>query len=316
MDRDVVLVTGIAGGLARLAARDLLTRGHDVVGVDYRRIPSDVEVPKQLRVFCANYNKTKIEDVFRQARPSLVLHLGRVGNLKERSGKRFDLNVIGSQKITALCLKYGVRRMVVLSTFHIYGADPLNHTPIYEDEPLRAGSDFPQIADAIQLDSQAVTAMFQYPQLQTVVLRPTNVVGPNICNAMSSLLREPRLPVLLGFDPMVQFVYESDLVEAIRAVAFSSPTGVFNVAGADGMPWSTAVRLAGAKSLPIPSSLASTLLRLAGMFSSAQPAYLVNFIKHPCVISDEPLRRTFGWSAQVPDAEAIRSTVAEVRGWV
>jgi hypothetical protein len=39
------------------------------------------------------------------------------------------------------------------------------------------------------------------------------------------------------------------------------------------------------------------------------PPYLVNFIKHPCVISDEAIRRTFGWEPQVDEVETVRSTV-------
>ncbi|MFW5740210.1 MAG: NAD-dependent epimerase/dehydratase family protein, partial [Myxococcota bacterium] len=174
---EVVLVTGIVGGLAQSVARALRAQGHRVVGVDYRPMPLRNRLPDGVTVFRANYNKTRIEEPFRRHRPTLVLHLGRVGNLKEEVGKRFALNVVGSQRITAMCLKYGVRRMVVLSTFHIYGADALNPTPIYEEDPLRAGTRFPEIADAIQLDNQAVMEMYRHPQLQTVVLRPCNVIG-------------------------------------------------------------------------------------------------------------------------------------------
>lgn len=312
MDRETVLITGIVGGLAQLVAQSLRAEGHKVVGVDYRRMPMRNRLPDGVTVYRANYNKTRIEVPFRSHRPTVVLHLGRVGNLKEGAGKRFDLNVVGSQKITAMCLKYGVRRLIVLSTFHIYGADPLNHTPIYEDDPLRAGSGFPEIADAIQLDNQAVQDMYRHPQLQTVVLRPCNVIGPNIQNAMSRLLRSSWLPVMMGFNPMVQFVHERDLTRAILAAAWNTPIGVFNVAGQGAMPWATAVKLAGARAIPAPSSVARAYLRTTGLFTATLPAYLVNFITHPCVISDDALRRTFDWAPVVRDTDAIRSTV-EVR---
>jgi UDP-glucose 4-epimerase len=309
MDREVALVTGIAGGLARRVAHALHDRGYHVVGVDYRSLPSASVLPEGTTLVRAHYNKTGIEDVFRRHRPSLALHLGRVGNLKEQLEKRFELNVIGGQKIAALCLKYGVRRLVVLSTFHIYGADPMNHTPISEDDPLRAGTEFPEIADAIQLDNHAWMTMYRYPQMQTVVLRPCNVVGPGIQNAMSRFLRQPRVPVMMGFDPMVQFVHERDLTSAILAVAGGTAIGVFNVAGKSALPWSAVVDLAGASRVPVPSSLAFAYLRVASLFTSTLPPYLVNFIKHPCVISDEAIRRTFGWAPQVDEAETIRSTV-------
>ncbi|MEO5728857.1 MAG: NAD-dependent epimerase/dehydratase family protein, partial [Byssovorax sp.] len=180
-----ILITGIAGGLARQTAALLQSRGHIVTGVDYREaqpIPGVV-------LHRASYDKTAIEDVFRRRSFDAVLHLGRVGNLTEEMEKRFDLNVLGSQKIMNLCLSYGVRSLIVLSTFHIYGAHARNPTPISEGDPLRAGYDFPQIADAIQLDNMASTWVYQHAEVRTVVLRPTNVVGPHIQNAMSRLLR-------------------------------------------------------------------------------------------------------------------------------
>ena len=174
-----ILVTGMAGGLSQLIARRLLQEGHEVVGVDYRPVPPLPDLPGMI-TYRANYNKTAIEDVFRRHAFERVLHLGRVGNLKEDMGKRFDLNVVGSQKIMNLCLQYGIKRLLVLSTFHIYGASPANHIPIAEDEPLRAGSQFPQLADAIQLDNMAATWVYQHREVLTAVLRVTNVVGPSI----------------------------------------------------------------------------------------------------------------------------------------
>jgi UDP-glucose 4-epimerase len=309
MEPRVALVTGIAGGLAQRVVRALHDKGYRIVGVDYRTLPPPSAFPEGTTLLRAHYNKTGIEDVFRHHRPCLVLHLGRVGNLKELAEKRFELNVVGSQKITAMCLKYDVRRLVVLSTFHVYGADPINHTPISEEDPLRAGTEFPEIADAIQLDQHAVMTMYRHPQLQTVVLRPCNVIGPRIQNAMSKFLRQPRIPVMMGFDPMVQFVHELDLAAAILAVAEGSPIGVFNVAGKSALPWRTAVEIAGARPIPAPSTVAHAYLRIAGLFAPTLPPYLINFIKHPCVISDEALRRTFDWEPRVSEVDAILSTV-------
>jgi UDP-glucose 4-epimerase len=296
------LVTGMAGGLAQRVAEHLLEAGHEVVGVDYRAMPPLGGPLADIKIYQANYNKTGIEDVFRWHSFDLVLHLGRVGNLKESAGKRFDLNVVGSQKIMNLCLSSGVKRLVVLSTFHIYGADPANHTPIYEEEPLRAGFDFPQLADAIQLDNMAGTWVYRYPQVGTVLLRPTNVIGPTIQNTMSRFLRLRRVPHVLGFNPMTQFIHEDDMASAILASALGEGTGIFNIAGSGAIPWRTALSLAGAETFPVPSMLANAYLRVA---SSSFPGYLLNFFKYPCVISDASFRSTFGWQP----AHGLRATI-------
>ena len=300
---DVALITGFAGGLAQLVAHALNRDGFRVIGVDYRHI--DAPPAFAHAVYQANYNKTKIEDIFREHHPALVFHLGRVGNLKERMGKRFDLNVIGSRKVMELSHSYRVQRLVVLSTFHIYGAHPHNPIPISEEEPLRSGTQFPQIADAIQLDSQAVTWAYRHRVPRTVILRPCNIIGPNIKNAMSSVLRHSWIPTMAGFDPMVQFIDQSDLVAALRCVGRRSEIGVFNVAGSGTVTWREAVQIIGARPAPIPSTLAQLYLRSTALIRRQLPPYLLNFIKYPCVISDQLLRHTCDWRPKVTQQQAL-----------
>lgn len=307
-DKDVALITGIAGGLAQWVGKRLHESGFEIVGVDYRYQP-DVSYPAT--VYQANYNKTRIEDIFRRHRPTHVLHLGRVGNLKEQMGKRFDLNVIGSRKVMDLAERYGARRLIVLSTFHIYGAHPHNHIPIYEDEPLRAGAAFPQIADAIQLDNQAVLWVYRAKACKGVVLRPCHVVGPDISNAISTALRGDILPYMLGFNPMVQFLHQEDLVGAILALCHSENVGVYNVTGKGSIPLRGALGVTGARQIPIPATVASAYLRLAGIFGRTLPPYLLNFFKYPCVISDEKLRGSIPWEPRIGQVEALQSTVAD-----
>lgn len=304
---DRLIVTGAAGGLARHTALMLQARGHDVLGVDYRPQPPDH--PPSLPYVQANYNKTRIEDAIRRHKPRGILHLGRVGNLKMAVGKRFDLNVVGSGKIFELALKYDVERVIVLSTFHIYGAHPENHTPIHEDEPLRSGTDFPELADAVQLDNLAVQWSYRHRQLRTVILRPCNVIGPNVQNAISRYLREPVLASILGFDPMWQFIHQTDMVNAIIHALDGDAIGVFNVAGMGAVPFKQALRLTGKHVVPIPAPVATGLLRLAGRFAPSLPPYLVDFCKYPVIISDDAFRRAFGYAPTIGIADSIASTL-------
>ncbi len=266
-----VLVTGVAGSLARLTADRLIDDGHEVIGVDYRRPRGALRT--EITFYRANYNKTKIEDVVRRHKPTHVLHLGRVGNLKVLANKRFDLNVVGSAKIMELCLKHNVERLIVLSTFHIYGAHPHNHIPIFEDEPLRAAQNYPQLGDAVQLDSQASTWVYRHRKLRTVVLRPTNIIGPNIRNAISTYLRQPTLISMLGYSPMWQFIHESDMLEALIRTFESDAVGIYNVAGPSAVPLVDALNITGAPVIPIPAFLADATLRLGHTLFHSVPPY-------------------------------------------
>lgn len=282
-----------------------MEEGHSIVGVDYR--PKPPTLRRGITFFRANYNKRVIEDVFRHHQVQAVLHLGRVGNLKTDANKRFDLNVVGSAKIMELCLKHKVERLVVLSTFHIYGAHPYNHIPIHEEEPLRAGQTFPQLADAVQLDSLASHWVYRHRKLKTVVLRPCNIVGPHIQNAISAFLRQRTLPFLLGFSPMWQFIHEADMVEALRLALKLDAIGVYNVAGSGELPLVESLRLTGARLIPIPWILANLALHVGGRFTV--PPYFLEFMRYPCVISDVKFRKAFGYVPTMGLRETIESTV-------
>ena len=60
------------------------------------------------------------------------------------------------------------------------------------------------------------------------------------------------LPSIAGFDPLVQFVEEDDVVRALEYVTGQQVPGVFNVAGAGKLPWSEVASICGAFLLPLP----------------------------------------------------------------
>ena len=159
------------------------------------------------------------------------------------------------------------------------------------------------------LTPQASQWVWRYPEVQTVVLRPCNVVGPSIQNAMSRFLRQSAVPVMMGFDPMTQFIHERDMVSAILSAGLGAAHGVFNVAGRSAIPLGEALALTRARGIPVPASLASAYLGLSRLLFRNQPPYLINFFKYPCVISDARFRRAFDWQPWMGEVETIRSTV-------
>jgi len=303
-----ILITGICSSLAQLLSDRLIEDGHEIIGVDYRHRARGMR--KEITFYRANYNKRIIEEVFRSHPPEAVVHLGRVGNLKTTPNKRFDLNVMGSAKVMELSLKHKVQRLVVMSTFHIYGAHPHNHIPIVEEEPLRAGQTFPQLADAVQLDNQAATWIYRHRKLRTVVLRPCNVVGPDINNAISTYLRQRTQAYMLGYSPMWQFIHQEDMVQALILAVTGNAVGVYNVAGDGAMPVVEALSLTGSHLVPVPAPLASLALRLSG--SLTIPPYFIDFLKYHCVISDDKFRNDFGYEPRIGLIDTIQSTTNRI----
>ena len=70
------------------------------------------------------------------------------------------------------------------------------------------------------------------------VLRFANVLGTDIVTPISTNLSRPLCPSIFGYDPLLQFVEEDDVVRGLEHVTRERIPGVFNVAGAGRLPWS------------------------------------------------------------------------------
>ncbi len=305
-----ILVTGVSGHLARLVCDLLADRGEEIVGVDVRPLPAGGAFPGEF--YCVRYTQRRMAEVFRKHKPRVLIHLGRIrGSEVSSSSYRFNQNVLGTKHLLELSLRHATRRVVVLSTFHVYGAHQHNHVGLREDAPLRATQIFPELSDVVELDHAATSYLWRYRRIETVVLRPCNIVGPSLNNMISRLLRARRVPTLLGYDPMMQFVHERDTARAIQLAVESDKWGVFNVTGEGAVPYSRAIELAGGSPLPIPHFLAYPMVGSLSRLRLLFPKHLIDYFRYPTVISDELFRETFGYAPLYDTVETLRSLRVE-----
>ena len=283
MEHSTVLVIGACGAVGRILVRELLDRGHSVVGVDRRQWPG--LVPDGLSLHRIGVDKRPFEDLFRVHKPQQVAHVGLVSSPGISMDKRYEHNVVGMQRVVALCGHYGVRRLVVLSRGTVYGADLRNPVLLNEDAPLRGASHHSGLRDIVEADILAQSLAIREPSLSVAILRPANVVGPRVRNTMVGYLRLPVVPTLLGYDPMLQFIHEEDLVRALRLALASDVPGVFNVPGPGAVPLSAVLRTLAARSLPLLlpffGPVVETLWR-RGL--SPAPLPHVDYLRYPCLL--------------------------------
>ena len=105
----------------------------------------------------------------------------------------------------------------------------------------------------------AQSFFWKRPETETVILRPVHILG-TVRNAPSNYLRLPVVPTLLGFDPMVQVIHEEDTVRALELALRPGVRGIFNLAGPAPAPLSRIIGVLGRAALPIPHTLARTML--------------------------------------------------------
>ncbi|MBS1958845.1 MAG: NAD-dependent epimerase/dehydratase family protein [Bdellovibrionales bacterium] len=301
-----VLITGASGAISRLVASAISPKA-EVIGVDPRAAPSSSHFPGEFIV--ADYHSRKLDDVFRKHRFDAVLHLGRIRESQKYSPQyRFQMNVIGTQKLLDLCLSGGVKNLIVLSTYHVYGAHRLNSLHLNEEAPLRASQSFPELADAVELDHSATNFMWKHRDVRTTILRPVNIIGKHVRNTICSLLRSGVCPKIVGFDPLMQFIDEKDLARALILALDQSKPGVFNVGGEGVIAYSHAIRHAQAVTIPIPPMISAGLVRLLTDISKINfPPYLMDYFKYPTIVNDDAFRAVFGYQPKVKTLQSLRN---------
>jgi len=299
-----VLIVGIATGLGGLLARRLL-RDHEVVGVDRAPWPAK---PPGVHIYEVDVRTRGFEDVLRKEQPTSVVHLGFVRHFREKEAERYDINVRGTRKLFDHCRTYGVQKIVLLSTSYVYGA--LAENPCFMDEeyPLSASRNYPEIRDLVEVDTLATAFMWKYPDLRTSILRPVPTLGPHMDNAIGNYLNMKRVIVMMGFNPMLQFVHEEDMTEALAETIDQGLRGVFNVTGAGELPLGLAIRETGGTPLPLPEIVARPLIKRLFRFGVFPfPPGSIDYIKYPCTISGERFVSETGFRPRFGLKETFRS---------
>jgi UDP-glucose 4-epimerase len=288
-----ILITGIAGGQGRLIARRLM--GDFVLtGVDRHAWEGH---PPEVSVHVVDLRKRKLEDIFRTERPDSVVHHALIRHFAVDPRVRHEVNVLGTKRLLEYCATYGVKRVVVLSSSYVYGALPDNSFYLDEDSPLNVSRTYPEVRDLAEVDQLATTFLWRHPDIQTSILRPVSTLGYYVSSAMGRYLGARWVPTMLGFDPMMQFIHEEDVAEAVALALQYGLHGVYNVVGPGAVPLSVAIRETGGVQVPLPEPIARPMFELAfelGLYHT--PAGAIDFIKYPVTLDGRRFNRATGFA--------------------
>lgn len=293
-----ILIIGIAGGLARITT-NLLSKKYPhlkIIGVD----PRKMEIPfksKKIKFIRMKYTRTNFEALFREDEFDAVLHLGRTSHANANPlgtlAKRLDLNVLGTRRILDLCLQYEVKKVIIMSTFHVYGALSDNPVFIKEEAQLRADFNHPEIRDVVEMDQVATNWMWKNQDiLKTVVFRPCNIIGPSINNVIKQYLTSSLSPLPIDYNPIFQFLHEFDMAEILVQSLGSLDTGIYNVAPSDFISLRDAKRRVGTPGIPMSIFLLEQTAKILKKTLLDIPDYLLDYIKFSCLINNNALLKS------------------------
>lgn len=298
-----VLITGIAGKIGQLVARLLLEHGHEVVGIDRRPWP---DAPEGIVLHKLDIRKRATEDVFRVFRPDAVVHMATVTHITtRRSEERDRINLYGTRAVFAHCHAYGAKHAVFVGRHTYYGAAPDSALYHKEDEPPMAVTTFPELADLVAADLYAGSALWRFPEIDTAVLRICYTLGPARQGTLAAFLRGQHVPMILGFDPLFQFMHELDAARAICLALEKGLRGVYNVTGPDPVPLSLLIRETGRQAIHVPEFLFRLSLGRFGL--PKLPRGAIDHIKYPLVVDSTAFREATGFRPELDEDQTMES---------
>lgn len=292
-----ILIIGMQSALSKITAEIILKKFPNIKihGVDSRAI-THLEVRDNFTFEKIKYSRTNFEKIFRDHQFDVVLHLGRLGHARAINdmSSRINVNLIGTNTILDLAQKFNSKKVVILSTHHVYGALPDNPMFLEEASPLRASFKFPELRDVVEMDQMCTNWMWKNQNsIETVVLRPANIVGPQINNSISQYLKTPYAPLPIDYNPMFQFVHEFDMANIIVRSIQELPTGIYNVAPDDVLTLKESTKIISIKKIDVPIFLIEQFAKFISPMWKF-PNYLIDYIKFPATLDNSSLKKILG----------------------
>lgn len=222
-----------------------------------------------------------------------------------------ELEDIGTMHVIDACAEVVPARFVLISTTMVYGASPTNPSYLDEDRPIEPSHRSRYLDDRVRAELQVARFAAENPATAVAVLRFAPIVGPTVTNLVTRFLSRPVVPVMMGHDPVLQFVHEADAVWALKLAVDSDAAGPLNIVGKGVLPYTTVLAYMGRLPLPVPYFLArpaAKALWATQVFDS--PPSMLRFLRYLCVADGTRARKVLGYSPRF----SIRRTIKDFLG--
>lgn len=252
-----VLITGLGtfwgGRVAQALEQD--PNVDVIVGLDRFEPTVQLERTEFVR---ADQSYSILARIVRATQVDTILHTFLVVDSSQMSGRTLhEINVIGTMNLLAAAgaADSSVRHLVVKSSALVYGAAHTDPTWFREEMQRTRGPKTRVERSLVEVEGYIRDFAEDNPHVTVSLLRFANVLGTDIITPLSKALDLPLVPQILGFDPLLQFVEEDDVVRSIEFAMGNDLPGIFNVAGDGRLPWSEVASICGKRTFPLPPVL-------------------------------------------------------------
>jgi len=301
-----VVVTGAAGYIGNHLLRRLseLPEVGTIIGIDIKAS----EFKSEKLVFYNRSILSPLKDIFNQNKVDILVHLAFVVKPSHQRELAAQIDITGTLNILEACLEAGLKHVYYLSSHTVYGAFSDNPIPITEACPVRPLPGFQYSEDKVMAEKTILDFCRAHPEVQATILRACPVIGTNAADSIATVMLQPPFVLRLkGYDPVMQFVHEDDLLDLLMVLIMKPVPGIYNVANDEGLRYSEIAKLASKRILVMPEKLIRPLLGLSWKvhLQSRSPPSGLELIKYPPVISTVALRKATGYRFTHTSKEAI-----------
>jgi UDP-glucose 4-epimerase len=308
-----VLITGLAsfwGGRLALA----LEQDPDVdviVGLDSKDPRVALERTEFVRT---DQHYSILARIVRATQVDTILHTFLIVDSTRASDRQLhETNVIGTMNLLAAAgaPDSSVRQIVVKSSGLVYGSSWRDPVWFREDMARSSPARSRVERSLVEVESYLRDFAEDNPHVIVSLLRYSNVVGTDIVTPITRALQLPLTPTIFGFDPLVQFVEEDDVVRSIEFAMRNKVPGVYNVAGDGRLPWSEVAAICGKRLAPMPPILTELATAPLSPFLELPPE-LLDLMRYGRGLDNRRLKQA-GFQYRYTSAGAVQNFAGAIR---
>lgn len=276
-----------------------------IIGIDIQ-LPPQEDTWKKLEFHQMDIRDPRIEGIIEGC--DALVHLAFILMRSPKDNEIDDINIRGTQNVINLVGRLGIPKLIITSSLVAYGLNADNPIPLTEETPLKPNMNlfysYAKAANEAFLD----TFCQEYPEIIVTRLRPPTIVGPSAVEELMAQVTADVIPVIRGYDPLIQLLHEEDMASALYLAICEDMPGIFIVTSDEPRTIRQLAQLCDARVLPLPRSIIwgmSALLWQLGA-SPFSPEFIDLLSKYPIIGSSDKLK-ALGWSPKYTTTEAYLS---------
>ena len=312
-DHRVVAVTGAKSFLGQEVIRRLEDdqRYVKILAIDIRKpdIPMTKTQFHKVDLTLPNADE-EVAHVLSRERADTLVHLALLSKPTHNKTWAHELEAIGTMYVLNACAACKVHKVVIWSLTALYGAHPFNANFLRENHKLRGVAESRFFTD--KLEAERLARRFRSENRSSVVtiLRTAHILGRKFNNYVSRFIAMPVVPVMAGYDPVVQLLHEEDAAEVFKLAIDEDHNGEFNVASSGVLPLSTVLAMAGRIAVPVPHFLAFPLAKVLWMTQVLDlPPMYFDFLRFLCVADINKIKEEMGFTPRHDIRDVIQGFI-------